>query len=180
MPIKTKFTRSPLLISLLRGTAIALGLQLSGIAISYIMQVLLARWMGATQYGVYDYALGIGTFLGFLACLGLPNSLLRFIPEYTVKEDWGKLRGIVWGSWRYVFASSVALSSIGILILINWHRYNPEVALVSLFIGDKYNSSLGINQTSTGNGKRNSAHGFSLFTINGNVSFTSHCWCILL
>ena len=135
MPIKNKFAKSDLLLSLFRGAAIALGLQLSGIAVSYAMQVLLARWMGATQYGVYDYVISIGTFLGFLAGLGLPNCLLRFIPEYSVKEDWGKLRGIVWGSWRYVFTSSILIASIGIAILVSWQRHNSEVALVSFLLG---------------------------------------------
>ncbi len=135
MPIKKKFAKSDLLISLFRGAAIALGLQLSGIAVSYAMQVLLARWMGATQYGVYDYVINIGTFLGFLAGLGLPNCLLRFIPEYSVKEDWGKLRGIVWGSWCYVFTSSILIAIISIAILVSWRRHNPEVALVSFLLG---------------------------------------------
>ncbi|MDJ0574528.1 MAG: flippase [Xenococcaceae cyanobacterium MO_234.B1] len=135
MPIKNKFAKSDLLLSLFRGAAIALGLQLSGIAVSYAMQVLLARWMGATQYGVYDYVISIGTFLGFLAGLGLPNCLLRFIPEYSVKEDWGKLRGIVWGSWRYVFTSSILIAFIGIAILVSWQRDNSEVALVSFLLG---------------------------------------------
>ena len=135
MSIINRFVKSDLLTSLLRGAAIALSLQLSGIAITYTMQVLLARWMGATQYGVYDYVISIGTFLGFLAALGLPSCLLRFIPEYSVKEDWGKLRGIVWGSWRYVLISSLLFTLIGSGIIISWNRHNSEIALVSFLLG---------------------------------------------
>lgn len=135
MLIINRFIKSELLTSLFRGVAIALSLQLSGIAITYTMQVLLARWMGATQYGVYDYVISIGTFLGFLAALGLPSCLLRFIPEYSVKEDWGKLRGIVWGSWRYVLISSLLFTLIGSGIIISWNRQNSEIALVSFLLG---------------------------------------------
>ena len=132
MPIKNKSARPNFFGFLWQRAAIALGLQLSGIAVTYALQVFLARWMGATQYGVYDYVISIATFLGFLACLGLPNSILRFIPEYSVKEDWGKLRGIVWGSWRYVFISSMLIAVIAIAISIGWSKYRPQVTVTLL------------------------------------------------
>ena len=135
MSIGNRFIKSQLLTSLFRGAAIALVLQISGIAITYAMQVFLARWMGAVQYGVYDYVISIATFLGFLAGLGLPNCLLRFIPEYSVKEDWGKLRGIIWGSWRYVTLSSILMSSVGGIILVTWGRYNSDPVLTSFLLG---------------------------------------------
>ena len=100
------------------------------------MQVLLARWMGAAQYGIYEYVISIGTFLGFLAGLGLPNCLLRFIPQYSVREEWGKLRGIVWGSWRYVFFSSVLVTCVSIVAVVGWNRYSStDIALTSFLLG---------------------------------------------
>ena len=135
MSVGNKFIKSELLASLFRGTAIALVVQILGLAVTYMMEVLLARWMGATQYGVYDYLISIATFLGFLAGLGLPNSLLRFIPEYTVNQEWGKLRGIVWGSWRYVSLGSVAIALVGIAILVNWDTNTSEISLASLLLG---------------------------------------------
>lgn len=135
MFIFNRLAKSELLAVLFRGTAIALVIQLAGIAVSYGMQVLLARWMGATQYGVYDYVISIGTFLGFLAALGLPSCLLRFIPEYSVQENWGKLRGIVWSSWRYVLTSGVAVSLLGMAFLFVWYRHNSEITLVVLCLG---------------------------------------------
>lgn len=127
--------RSELLTSLFRGAAIALCLQISGIAATYTMQVLLARWLGAAQYGVYDYVISIGTFLGFVAALGLPNCLLRFIPEYSVRGEWGKLQGIVWGSWRYVLFSGIFVACASSLVLASWNRYNADFALSSFVLG---------------------------------------------
>jgi O-antigen/teichoic acid export membrane protein len=98
---------------LLRGAGVALIAQLLGVGISYTTQVLLARWMGATAYGTYDYIIAIATFVGFLAGLGLPGALLRFIPEYTVKEDWGRLKGVIIGSWQYVGLSSLLVAVVG-------------------------------------------------------------------
>ena len=133
--IKNRLARSELLAALFRGTAIALCLQVSGIAVTYTMQVLLARWMGATQYGVYEYVISIATFLGFLAGMGLPNCLLRFIPKYSVEQEWGKLRGIVWGSWRYVLVSGIFIAAIALLFLLGWGKSNSDLAFTSLVIG---------------------------------------------
>ena len=121
--------------ALFQGAAIAFGVQIAGLAVTYGMQVSLARWMGATEYGTYDYVISIATFLGFLAALGLPNCLLRFIPKYSVEENWGKLRGIIWGSWRYVFVSSVAFTLIGIAIVFIWGKHNPDITLASSLLG---------------------------------------------
>lgn len=134
MPTKNKFARPNFFGFLFQRAALALVIQLSGIAVTYTMQVLLARWMGATQYGVYDYVISIATLLGFLACLGLSNSILRFIPEYSVREDWGKLRGVVWGSWRYVFTSSILISVIAMVVSLGWSKYNPQFALLSFVL----------------------------------------------
>ncbi len=55
MSTPNKSIKSELLASLFQGTAIALLVQVAGIGVTYGMHVLLARWMGATQYGTYDY-----------------------------------------------------------------------------------------------------------------------------
>ncbi|MEM8675486.1 MAG: polysaccharide biosynthesis C-terminal domain-containing protein [Cyanobacteria bacterium P01_G01_bin.67] len=135
MSIKNQLAKSELLTSLFRGAAIALLIQLSGIATLYTMQVCLARWMGANQYGVYEYVISIATFLGFLAALGLPNCLLRFIPKYIVQEDWGKLRGIIWGSWRYVLLSGLFVALISGVLLVAWDAYRSDIALASFLVG---------------------------------------------
>ena len=118
-----------------KSAAIALCVQIAGLVVTYGMQVLLARWLRATEYGIYDYVTSIATFLGFLAALGLPNCLLRFIPKYSVEENWGKLRGIIWGSWRYVLFSSVAFTLIGIVIVFFWSKHNSDITLISFLLG---------------------------------------------
>lgn len=135
MSTKNKLARSQSLTSLFQKAAIALCLQILGIAVAYLMQVLLARWMGAVQYGIYEYVISISTFLGFLAGLGLPNCLLRFIPKYSIQEDWGKLRGIIWGSWRYVFFSSVLITCLSVAFVVGWYKYSSNIALGSFILG---------------------------------------------
>jgi O-antigen/teichoic acid export membrane protein len=106
------------IVSLFTSIGVVSGLQISGIAVSYISQILLARWLGATEYGTYDYIINLGILLGYIAGLGLPNALLRLIPEYKVKEDWGRLRGMLWNSWLYVAIAGLFLSVLLTIVVI--------------------------------------------------------------
>ena len=76
----------------------ALTIQGVGLVLMYLVQVFLAQWMGIREYGIYEYVISWSLLLGIPAGLGLPNTVLRLLSEYRVKEDWGHLRGIVRGS----------------------------------------------------------------------------------
>lgn len=121
--------------TLARGASIALITQSLGVGVTYLMQILFARWLGASEYGVYEYVITISTVLGFLAGLGLPSVALRFISEYTVKQDWAHLQGVIWGSWRQNVLTGfvVALSGTGLLLWLN--RSSPLPHLTSLILG---------------------------------------------
>jgi O-antigen/teichoic acid export membrane protein len=67
-------------------------------AIIYVSQVLLARWMGRFEFGVYVYVWTWVGFLGMASSLGLAFSAQRFIPEYRARGDLDGLRGFLVGS----------------------------------------------------------------------------------
>lgn len=106
-----------LIATLIRGTSAALIIQTSGAGIAYLMQVLLARWMGANEYGIYDYVMTLGTVLALLAGLGVSGVVLRFVPEYIVKQNWGLLRGLVIGSGWQTGIASVFTATIATVLL---------------------------------------------------------------
>lgn len=89
-------TKSPLLTTLARGASSALAVQILSAIFDYGFQVFLARAIGVTEYGIYDYATTLAIFLAFPANLGFPTTVLRFIPKYIIKQDWTHLRGIIW------------------------------------------------------------------------------------
>jgi len=131
--LRKRIKQPDLLIPLIWGTGVALSLQVSGAGITYLSQVLLARWMGATQYGTYDYLITLSLLVGDLATLGLPNALLRFIPEYRVKQHWRHLQGIIWGSWQYVIFASVFLAGVGTLLAI-WLHPQSQFSLITILL----------------------------------------------
>ncbi|MEM9164320.1 MAG: flippase [Cyanobacteria bacterium P01_F01_bin.4] len=106
-----------LLTTLVRGAGAALTIQIVSAGVVYTSQVLLARWMGTTEYGIYDYATAVGISLAFLAGFGLPTVVLRFVSAYTAQQDWGHLRGIIEGSWQQTLGVSVVTSLCGTAFL---------------------------------------------------------------
>ncbi len=50
--------------------------------IAYVSQVLMARWMGPDEFGIFVWVWVIAVIAGTLSCIGFPSSLVRFIPQY--------------------------------------------------------------------------------------------------
>ena len=86
-----------------------------------ISQVLLARWMGRTEFGIFIYAWTWVLMIGPLADAGLSSGARRFIPEYVELKAFDRLRGFLSGSRWFAFsvASAVGLIGIGIVTLIS-------------------------------------------------------------
>jgi len=90
---------------LIRGAGIAFVAQSGGAVIGYLVQILLARWLGASGYGFYTYLLTWAQILVVIAMLGLDVGILRFIPEYVARQDKEHLGGILRWSRRLVIST---------------------------------------------------------------------------
>src|SRR5450759_1474675 len=58
-------------------------------------QVLLARWMGSFEFGIYIYVWTWVLMIGALSDMGLSSAARRFIPEYTELKAFDRLRGFL-------------------------------------------------------------------------------------
>ena len=83
--------------------------------IIYISQILLARWMGSFEFGVYVYVWTWLVLVAGLAPLGIAYSSQRFIPEYTAAKDRERLRGFLTGSRLLSFGLGLGASGIGLV-----------------------------------------------------------------
>src|ERR1700709_1106962 len=80
-------------------------------ALAYLSQILLARWMGGSDYGVYVYVWTWVLLLGSMMDFGISASAQKIIPEYRARGEHALLRGFLSGSrWvTFVVSSVVAL-----------------------------------------------------------------------
>jgi O-antigen/teichoic acid export membrane protein len=104
-------------------------------AMAYLSQILLARWMGGSDYGVYVYVWTWVLLLGSMMDFGISASAQKIIPEYRTRGDMALLRGFLSGSRWMTFVVSALVSALlaGVVkVLSPWIEASE---IVPLYIG---------------------------------------------
>src|ERR1041384_4633757 len=91
-----------------KAAAQVLTVRILGAGLSYASMVLLARWLGVHDFGIYAYLLVIISLLGLALSFGLSSSALRFIPTYVARRKRRRLVGFLDVS----FKGSLLFSSV--------------------------------------------------------------------
>jgi len=102
---------------LVRGASGSFTISVINAGIVFGTNILLARVLGVTQYGIYIYALTWINLLAWACQLGLPTSLVRFVSAYNVKEEWSLFRGILNRSILYVLVSSTVIGGVSASVI---------------------------------------------------------------
>jgi O-antigen/teichoic acid export membrane protein len=88
-----------------------------GAAAVFGTQILLARWMGATEVGIYVYAFSLCNLLAILAGLGLASSALKFIGQGLAHEEHGTIVGIARIGMQIVLFSGLCFAIAGEILI---------------------------------------------------------------
>jgi O-antigen/teichoic acid export membrane protein len=88
----------------------------AGAGIAYAQQILLARLLGVSQYGLYTYVWIWAGFLALLAGLGLPAASLRFLAEYRAHGDHAAGHLFVALARRLTYAVAVAVAALAVAV----------------------------------------------------------------
>jgi O-antigen/teichoic acid export membrane protein len=129
------FARRILTTGLARQSIAILVLQAGGIALAYLLQVLLARWMGAAEYGTYSYVFAWASTIALVSGLGLPAAALRFIPAYEAEKRPSLLRGLLRRSTQLTLSLSVAFSMASTVVVSVLHELGVVNQLALLLLG---------------------------------------------
>lgn len=108
-------------------------IRVGGAGIVFLSQVVLARWMGGSEFGTYVYAWTWLLLVGDLIHLGLPLTAQRYIPEYTERGQLDRLRGFLWASRWLVFAIGTAVALIGAAAVHTLAQRLDSHAIVPLY-----------------------------------------------
>src|SRR5262245_2267730 len=106
-----------------RAAGTAFLIRVASAALVYLTQILLARWIGSYEFGIYVYVWTWVLLLGGLVDLGLASSAQRFIPEYAGLGQRDLLRGFLSGSRLLAVALAsgwALLAAGGIYLLGDW------------------------------------------------------------
>lgn len=109
-------------------------IRVASAGLAYLTQVLLARWMGAFEFGIFVYVWTWVMLIGVFVDVGLSTSAQRFIPEYRENGATAKLRGFVAASRWLAFWIASALALLGAVCIHLLSGYLDEYTIVPLYI----------------------------------------------
>ena len=118
--------------------------------LALVSQVLLARWMGSFEFGIYIYVWTWVLMIGALSDVGLSSAARRFIPEYTELKNFDRLRGFLNGSRWLAFGMATAIGlvgAIGIYLLAPWLDH---FAVIPLYLACLAIAAYGLVQVQAG------------------------------
>lgn len=117
----------------LAGTIFIIRVFSAGLA--YLSQILLARWMGGSDYGIYVYVWTWVLLLGSMMDFGISASAQKIIPEYRTRGEHALLRGFLSGSrWMTLLVSAV-VSALLACIVKSLSPWIGAGEIVPLYIG---------------------------------------------
>jgi O-antigen/teichoic acid export membrane protein len=100
--------------------ASAFAARVTNAGLGFLIQIVLARWMGEREYGVYSAAWVWFLTIGGVLSLGLPVAALKLVPDYRERGDAAGLRGFLDGARLLGALPSVAATAVIVAALWLW------------------------------------------------------------
>ncbi|MCB1450711.1 MAG: polysaccharide biosynthesis C-terminal domain-containing protein [Nitratireductor sp.] len=117
-----------------RTALIAFFIRVASAAIAYFSQVLMARWMGDFEYGIFVAVWVAAVILGGIACLGFQTGIIRFISEYRAAGDMEHLRGAIRGSLVWSLAGSTMLAATGAFVVFEFSQHLTSYFVIPILL----------------------------------------------
>lgn len=117
---------------LIRGAAGTFALKCFGLGASFVVSLILARTLGASDYGVYAYAMSWISVFSTAVMLGFDNLIVRYVATYSEQISWGLLRGLL--RWSNVTLFFLAVAVGGLLYLMTLKSlFGMDPAMMAAF-----------------------------------------------
>ena len=104
--------------TILRGAGLVVIIRVLASAVGFASVVLLARWMGSSQYGLYSFAIAAMILLAYPSTLGFPGAAVRFVAQHAAEDDWQHVVGFMKMSSWLAFGVGLLVAGLGIGVVL--------------------------------------------------------------
>ena len=97
---------------LARGASIYVVWLAVGKGLTFVWQVVLARWLGPASYGLYSLGYGLTSLFSWVCVLGLDQGVLRYCAIHRAHEQAAKVRSTLWRALELAGVASVLTTAL--------------------------------------------------------------------
>lgn len=128
----------PYVTPIARGASIVFTGGIISFVLRYLFQVLVARQIGVSDFGIFSLAVASFTVFEVVASLGTTKGIIRFVSLYSQEKDYARVRGTIHITAALVLGGGVILfvlvySLAGFLALEVFH--SPKLVDIFKFMG---------------------------------------------
>lgn len=103
--------------ALLKRLSLSIAVSIANFFIIYVLNIFLAKQLGAEDYGDYAVAIATATFLALIATLGLEKLATRFLPTIWQHGEYEKGHGLLRYSLSLTISASLVVALVGALVM---------------------------------------------------------------
>ncbi len=104
------------LLKIVKGAGIGFTGSIIGMFLGYLTRLVIARWLGAGDYGLINLGFAAMSIATTLALVGLPSGIKRYISYYKGQEDPFRIKGTILSGLMISFPLSLVLT---VLVFFN-------------------------------------------------------------
>jgi O-antigen/teichoic acid export membrane protein len=114
-----------------KGATGSFALSVSGAMLALLTSLVLARVLGAKEYGGYVNAMAWVQLIAVAATFGFPLLLVREVAIYRTNRTWGLFLGLLRFSYVFVFLASLILMALA--ALAGWALFGSKQGSIMLY-----------------------------------------------
>ena len=95
-----------------KGAGIAFTGTFIGTALGYLSRMIIARFLGASDYGLISLGFAVMNIAATLSLVGFNTGIQRFVSFYKGKGDEGRIKGTIFGALKICFPLSLIFTCL--------------------------------------------------------------------
>jgi O-antigen/teichoic acid export membrane protein len=102
-----------------------------GLAFGFVASIVVARYLGPGNYGIYSFVIWFLGTVGLLVNLGIPTTITKYVSEFLGRDDFPSVSSIFSRLLRFEIAAGIIVGALLFFlapVIAGWYD-NPDLSL---------------------------------------------------